>query len=144
MAFKHISLLWSAKRVIMGHMGDTAFLVHRQNAHITHITTFKCMINRLWYGNFHIIPHINPRPILALGLSAFGLIWVSRVDMGYENYQIIISIYGPLLHVPRIILLLWNLSALLTKQQIILQTACTLFHPVSSIFRFWEIHYIPL
>ena len=23
----------------------------------------KCMINRLWYGNFHIIPHINPRPI---------------------------------------------------------------------------------
>jgi hypothetical protein len=27
----------------------------------------KYMINRLWYGIFHISCHINPRPILALG-----------------------------------------------------------------------------
>jgi len=41
----------------------------------------KYMINRLWYGIFHITCHINPRPILALGSSALGLIWASRVDM---------------------------------------------------------------
>jgi hypothetical protein len=41
----------------------------------------KYMINRLWYGIFHITCHINPRPILALGLSAVGLIWASRVDV---------------------------------------------------------------
>ena len=47
----------------------------------------KCIINRLWYGNFHIIPHINLRPISTLdwyqpsGLrpsgwyGCFGLIW---------------------------------------------------------------------
>ena len=41
----------------------------------------KYMINRLWYGIFHITCHINPRPILALGPSGLGLIWASRVDM---------------------------------------------------------------
>jgi len=41
----------------------------------------KYMIKRLWYGIFHITCHINPRPILALGPSALGLIWASRVDM---------------------------------------------------------------
>ena len=34
MAFKHISLLWSAKVMIMGHVGDTAFL-QGQKTHIT-------------------------------------------------------------------------------------------------------------
>ena len=38
--------------------------------------TLKYMINMLWYGIFHITCHINPRPILAL-----GLIWASLVDM---------------------------------------------------------------
>ena len=41
----------------------------------------KYMINSLWYGIFHIICHINFRPILSLGPSALGLIWASRVDM---------------------------------------------------------------
>ena len=41
----------------------------------------KYMINRLWYGIFHITCHINPWPILALGPSALWLIWASRVDM---------------------------------------------------------------
>ena len=50
----------------------------------------KCMINRLWYGNFHIIPHINPRPI-----SARGLIWIEGCcGVWYENCHIIISIYS--------------------------------------------------
>ena len=37
----------------------------------------KCMINRLWYGNFHIIPHINPRhPYQPSGwYGCLGLIW---------------------------------------------------------------------
>ena len=34
--FKHISLLWSAKGVIMGHVGDTAFLP-MQKTHITRL-----------------------------------------------------------------------------------------------------------
>ena len=42
---------------------------------------YMYMINRLWYGIFHITCHINPRPILALGPSALELIWASRVDM---------------------------------------------------------------
>ena len=41
MAFKHISLLWSAKGVIMGQVGDTAFLPVQK----AHITTFESMIN---------------------------------------------------------------------------------------------------
>jgi hypothetical protein len=41
----------------------------------------KYMINRLWYGIFHIKCHINTRPILTLGPSALGLIWASRDDM---------------------------------------------------------------
>ena len=112
MAFKHISLLWSAKGVIMGHVGDIAFL-SRQKTHITrshgwygrkpnyhHIQSTrrsclwlhihcqigklvrkKHMINRLWYGNFHIITHINPWPISTSGPLALGQIWVSRVDI---------------------------------------------------------------
>ena len=44
----------------------------------------KYMINRLWYGIFHITCHINPRPILTLGLSAVGLIWASRVDVACD------------------------------------------------------------
>ena len=86
-AFKLTSLLCSAKGVIMGHVGDTAFLPGQK----THITTFKCMINRLWYGNFHIIPHIDPWHISAFGPRAdMG----SQVDMAYdENCHIIISIY---------------------------------------------------
>ena len=47
-----------------GHMGDMAFLPGQK----TCITTFKCMINSLLYGNFHIL-HINPRhPYLLEGL----------------------------------------------------------------------------
>ena len=56
----------------------------------------KCMINRLWYGNFHIIPHINPRhpyqpegrkgPRADMGVSGWYGAW-------YENCHIIISIY---------------------------------------------------
>ena len=42
----------------------------------------KCMINRLWYGNFHI-PHINPRHTYQP--EGFG-VW-------YENCYTIISIY---------------------------------------------------
>ena len=34
------------------------------------------------YDNFHIIPHINLRSPRAE--EALGLIWVSRVDMGYD------------------------------------------------------------
>ena len=34
MTFNHISVLWSAKGVIMGHVGDTAFLPG-QKTHIT-------------------------------------------------------------------------------------------------------------
>ena len=41
----------------------------------------KYMINRLWYGIFHITCHINPQPMSAIGPSALGLIWASRVDM---------------------------------------------------------------
>jgi hypothetical protein len=41
----------------------------------------KYMINRLWYGIFHITCLINPRPILAHGTSALGLKLASRVDM---------------------------------------------------------------
>jgi hypothetical protein len=41
----------------------------------------KYIINRLWYGIFHITCHINPRPKLAFGTSALGLIWASWVDM---------------------------------------------------------------
>ena len=40
----------------------------------------KCMINRLWYSNFH-----QPEtPISAQGPKALGLIWVSQVDLGYD------------------------------------------------------------
>ena len=39
MAFKHISLLWSAEGVIMGHVGDTAFLLGQK----THINTFGAL-----------------------------------------------------------------------------------------------------
>jgi hypothetical protein len=46
----------------------------------------KYMINRLWYGIFHIICHINPRPILALGPSGW-------YDMWYEKCHIIINKY---------------------------------------------------
>ena len=35
MAFKHISRLWSAKGVIMGHMGDTAFLPGQKKTYST-------------------------------------------------------------------------------------------------------------
>ena len=97
--FAYVILTWlssiyhscgAQKGVIMGHVGDTAFLP----GHITRSRGWygfknpyhyirstrrsclwlriqisnrrtcqkeKCMINRLWYGNFHIIPHINPR-----------------------------------------------------------------------------------
>ena len=44
----------------------------------------KYMINRLLYDIFRIIPHINPRPI-----SALGLIWESRVDMGHDTKIVI-------------------------------------------------------
>ena len=56
MAFKHISLLWSAKSVLVGHVGDTAFLPGRypiSPGHVgdtaflpgqkTHITTFGAL-----------------------------------------------------------------------------------------------------
>ena len=67
--------------MIMGHMGDTAFLhwqkkkivpPHLEHSAVLHLTLHTisnrqicqreiCMINRLLYSNFHIIPHINPR-----------------------------------------------------------------------------------
>ena len=121
MAFKQIPLLWwSAKGVIMGHVGNTAFLFG-QKTHITrscgwysffargknsyhHIWSTrlsclltphtisnrqicqkeKCMINKLWYGNFHIIPHINLRhPYQPEGQRSSG--WYGCwVDMGYD------------------------------------------------------------
>ena len=49
----------------------------------------KYMINRLGYDIFRIIPHINPRPISALGPLALRLIWESRVDMGYDTKNVI-------------------------------------------------------
>ena len=39
MAFKHISLLWSAKGVIMDHVDDTAFCPGKKK----HITTFGAL-----------------------------------------------------------------------------------------------------
>ena len=33
MAFKHMSLMWSAKGVIMGHMGDMAFLFRQKKTY---------------------------------------------------------------------------------------------------------------
>ena len=50
----------------------------------------KCMVNSLWYGNFHIIPHISPGasfgPRADMGVSGWYGVW-------YENCRIIISIY---------------------------------------------------
>ena len=123
MAFKHMSLLWSAKGVIMGHVGDMPFMPG-QKTHITrsrgwygffaraktsqsehsavlHLISNrqicqkeKCMINRLWNCNFHIIPPITPRPISARVPKARGLISQCWVDMGYDmKIHIIISIY---------------------------------------------------
>ena len=141
MASKHISLLWSAKGVIMGHVGDMAFLPgqkihitwshclckkpispHLENSVVLPLTPHtisnrqtcqkeKCMINRLLYGNFHIIPHINPRPISAIspradmGVSGWYGVW-------YENCHVIISIYDRLLHFG-ICFILWNSLALM-------------------------------
>ena len=52
----------------------------------------KYMINRLWYGIFHITCHINPRPILATGPSTnIGV--SSWYDMWYEKCHIIIYKY---------------------------------------------------
>ena len=69
---------------LFGALGGLAVLLIRYQ--IDKLVRQKaCMINRLRYGNFHIIyPHINPRPISARGPLALGLIWVSRVDMGYD------------------------------------------------------------
>ena len=55
MAFKHISILWNVKGVIMGHVGDTAFLLGQKfisPGHVggtafcpgkKHITTFGAL-----------------------------------------------------------------------------------------------------
>ena len=72
MAFKHISLLWSAKSVIMCHVGDTAFLPVQK----THITR-----SRGWYGIFVFGPRAD------MGVSGWYGVW-------YENCHIITSIYN--------------------------------------------------
>ena len=52
----------------------------------------KYMINRLWYGIFHITYHINPRHILDLG--PWANMGVSGwYDMWYEKWHIIIYNY---------------------------------------------------
>ena len=52
----------------------------------------KCMINRLWYGNFYTIPHINPRhPYQLEGLwpsgwyGGLGLTWGMIWKLSYNN-----------------------------------------------------------
>jgi hypothetical protein len=47
------------------------------------------MINRLWYGIFHITCHINPRPILTQGPTGIS----GWYDMWYEKCHIIIYEY---------------------------------------------------
>ena len=125
MAFKHISLLCSAKGVINGSHGWYGFFFAQAKTHITrsggwygffwpgknplsqhsensavlpltpHRQTCqkeKCMINRLWYGNFHIISHINPRHLYQpedLWSSGWyrclGLIWGMIWKLTYNN-----------------------------------------------------------
>ena len=57
----------------------------------------KCMINRLWYDYFHIVPHINPRhPYQLEVLRPSGLYGcLGWYGAGYENCHIIISFYCP-------------------------------------------------
>ena len=81
--------------VLPGHMGDTAFLLVQK----THITTLEHL------AVLPLTPHkISNRQTcqkekFMINRSALGLIWVSRVDMGYDMKicHTIISIYKKLL-----------------------------------------------
>ena len=64
-----IVLVWTWRQVRLRKRCPMQFL---WDIHIftgCNTTSWKSMymINRLWYGNFHIPFHINPRPISALG-----------------------------------------------------------------------------
>ena len=94
MAFKHILLLWSAKDVRMGHLGDTDFLagkksisLHSENSAVLPLTPRtiskrqtcqkeKCMINGLWYGNFHII----------MAVKHISLLWSAKGNNGSRGW----------------------------------------------------------
>ena len=111
MAFKHILLLLSAKSVMMVRVGHNPISPHSEHSAVLPLTPHtksnrrtcqkeKCMINRLWHGNFHIIPHINPRHLYqpkgrgsegwygCLGLI-WGMIWKSPYNNVYVCFPII-------------------------------------------------------
>ena len=46
---------------------------------------FKIQIKTTIHGEICITPHINPRPISALGPTALGLILESRIDIGCDR-----------------------------------------------------------
>ena len=104
------------KPISPGHVCDTAFLPWKKpiSPHSEHSTVLpltphtisnrqtcqkeKCMVNRLRYGNFHIIPYINPRHISLRAEDWYGclkLIWGMIWNLPY-NTIIYLSIGTPL------------------------------------------------
>ena len=114
--FTYVILKWLSSRyqacgvqkgVKMGHMGDTAFLPGQKPVswgrvgdmafllrQKTHITTFKCMINRLWCGIFISYPISTLDPISGLPSAWYGYmgsIWCMIWKLPYNNLYISIS-----------------------------------------------------